>query len=876
MAGSLAEERGDTGAFAPVVRPRLFERLAASTSYPVALVIAPAGYGKSIVLRQYLATVSEPTVHFALHAEHATLLGFLRGFAERLHDHAPHAITTLAGAYERAGTSPKASADLAHWMYAHLESFEGVVLIDDLHVAESDPEVVQFLTALIERTKPRIRWIIASRSTSGLPVGTWLGYRDADVPVDETDLRFTRAELEDAAHALGTAVADEELSDLLNLTEGWPAAVGFALRTSMRSSELRNISALTRDMIYRLLAEQVYSGLAEEERELLEVAIALPAIDVSVLQRAGFDRAFPIVERLRERTAFIHEESSGVYQCHELFREFLRHQSALGGKQSQQAVNRRAARALEESGDIEHAVAGYVASGSSADLVRLLERDGFDLLERARGDIVARAIDTLGESVRRDNAHILALNGALQATAGKFARAESLFRRALARAGSDRDLFATTSLRLASLMANQGESINDLLSVVGNDQAQSAPYRAEALSLMAAQQAVAKNSPAAHDALLQLDPLLADIDSEAVQAKVLHRMGIAFHNLRVPDRAFQVLRQSSDLASQLHLYGIVSRVNAVLSNLSLHEDDDVVQQLRYADLAAAAATKAGDAFALQTALLQMLSGQMRLGDVEASIAIEQRLATVRAGDAASSYIGLFRAERLAWEGRFGEAHHLLCSCWTRMSFDFDKIIYGSKYALFLALDDQGDRSQAVVKEILSLLESSAVSGVFRVRSTMIAKALASVTEAINGRTSAAERILKSIRTDGDPVVSVTIRVVEGMIAHLRHRSETGSDRIKAEIRELVNLDYADVGRLLEAVRLRILQQLNEMPTDGSLTQAELQVLRFLADGFAPKEIAMRTDRSVFTVRAHIANLNAKLGCHGRSEAVRVARQLGLI
>ncbi len=872
----LAEERGDGGAFAPVVRTRLLERLAASATYPIALLVATAGYGKSVALRDFLASLNGLTVRFALRPEHATLLGFLRGFAESLRGHAPHLITTLAGAYERAGSSPKASLDLAQWVHAHLETFEGLIAVDDLHVAECDPEVIRFLTALIERTKPAIRWILASRTTTGLPVGTWLAYRDSDAPIDESDLRFTHEEIAAAALRLGVAIRDDELTDLLVLTEGWPAAVSFALRTSTRSTDLRNVSALTREMIYRFLAEQLYSNLDSEERELLEVAIQLPSINVAVLEAAGFDRALTIVERLRERTGFVYGESAGIYQCHDLFRDFLRRQSAMAGRRSQQMVNERAARALESSGDVEHAIVGYVAAGLPSDVVRMLELHGFELIERARGDVVGRAIDALDEQTRRESARVLALHGALQAISGKFPRAESLFRRALARAGEDRELLATTSLRLASLMANQGENASDLLSAVGGDLNQHPFQRAEALSLIAAQQAVARNAAAAHEALKQLEPLFDELDEGAVQAKVLHRMGIAFHNLGIPDRAFRVLRQSSDLAASLHLYSLASRADAVLSNAVLHEEDDVALQLSYAERAAGSAKKAGDAFALQTALLQLLSGQMRLGNVEACIALEQRLATVHAGDVASWYLGLFRSERLAWEGRFGEAHQLLSTCWTRMSFDFDRSIYGAKYALFLALDGEEQRSRVVVKDILSLLETSTVTGLHRVRSTTIAKALASLAEAINGRITAAERILRGVKAEGDPVISAITSVIAGLNSQLQQRSSIGSDRIKGDLNALVKLAYADIARLLTAVHSNVAERLNDRVTTGLLTKAELDVVRLLADGLTPKEIAACTERSVFTIRVHIANVSAKLGCHGRSGAVRRAQQLGLL
>jgi ATP/maltotriose-dependent transcriptional regulator MalT len=870
------DDRTESATWAPIKRPRLIERLAVSASFPIALLVAPAGYGKSIVLRQYLASLLQPRVLFALRAEHATLLSFLRGFAEVLGESAPHAITALAGAYERNQASPKRGTDLAGWMNAHLESFSGVIAIDDLHVADDDAEVTRFLTSLIERSKDRIRWILASRSTTGLPVGSWLAYHDADLAIDEHDLQFTFAEAAAAARGLGLSIRDDELRDLLALTEGWPAAMSFALRTSTRSSDLRNVSAVTREMIYRFLAEQVYGALDEEERSLLEVAMVLPTIEVKVLERAGFDRALQIVERLRERTAFIHEESPGVYHCHDLFKNFLRHQNALVGKRSHQIVQERAGRALEESGDIEHAIAAYGAAASREDVLRLLEKHGFDLLERARSDVVWRAVKSLDETTRRENATILALHGALQAIAGKFTRAESLLRRSLAHVGDNRDLMATTSLRLASMMANQGQDVSILLEEVGADLEQTPAHRAEAISLISGQQAASGDPAIAASAAMRVERMLCDVDSDAVRAKILHRIGIAYHHLGMAARAFEVLRQSCELAADLHLFGLESRANAVLSNLALHERDDVEQQLRYAELAVASAAKAGDSFALQTALLQMLSAEMRRGDVEASIAIEQRLATMRTSDLASRYLTIFRSARLAWEGRFGEAHHLLSSCWNQMTFSVDRVSCGGEYGLFLALDGKREESAKLVKEILEILALQKVTGLYRIRAAAITKALCALTEATNGRMTQADRILSSLRSHNDGIVTLVVRIVESIMLRMRHGGESGADRVRESVRTLKELDYADVARLLKAADSTIVRTALERPRTRGLTQAEVDVLRLLEQGLIPKEIAERTSRSVYTVRAHIANAIAKLHCHGHSEAIRAARRQRLI
>ena len=860
-----------------VERRQLIERLDASASLPITLIIAPAGYGKSVALRQYIRTLRERCVRFALRPEHTTLLSFLRGFAEALGENAPHAIDSLADAYERNQSSDKRDLDLAQWLNAHLELFTGVIAIDDLHVADGDPEVASLLTALIEYSNERVRWIIASRSTAGLPVGSWLAYRDAELPVDERELRFSLEEAAQAARDLGLTIGDDELKDLLDLTEGWPAALAFALRTSTRSADLRNVSAVTREMIYRFLAEQVYVSLDEEERALLEVAVALPSIEVDVLERAGFDRALPIVERLRERTAFIYEESRGVYQCHDLFREFLRHQSALGGKRAQQQVHERAARALEATGDVEHAIAGYAAAASSSDVLRLLEGHGFSLLERARSDVVTRGVEALDDVTRRSNSSALALQGALESVSGKFTRAESLLRRALSHADDNRDIIANASLRLAALMANQGRDVSEVLGDLANDTEQTSDYRAEAFSLVAGQRAASGDLATASRAASLAEASLADVDSEVVRAKVLHRIGIAYHHLRIAPKAFEALMQSAELADSLHLFGLSSRVKAVLSNLLLHERDDVEQQLAYAESAATAATKAGDTFALQTALIQMLSAQMRRGHVEKSIAIEQRLGSARTTELAGKYLPIFRSSRLAWEGRFREAHKLLSTCWKQMNHSFDRLYCGAEYALFLAVDGKHDEAASLAKEIIEGLKlSDDATGLFRVRAIAIARAFCALAETINGRASFADRILRQLHPSKDEVIRAVAEAAGSIVSRIRGGGSTGSERVRESLERLRALDYADVAQLLAAVDLTAGRAAMERLPANGLTRSEMEVLKMLEEGLTPKQIAEKTSRSLSTVRVHVANTIAKLGCHGHAEAIRTARRLRLL
>jgi len=60
------------------------------------------------------------------------------------------------------------------------------------------------------------------------------------------------------------------------------------------------------------------------------------------------------------------------------------------------------------------------------------------------------------------------------------------------------------------------------------------------------------------------------------------------------------------------------------------------------------------------------------------------------------------------------------------------------------------------------------------------------------------------------------------------------------------------------------------------SKTEIRVLRYLPTNLSTPEIARELSLSVHTVRTHIRHLFAKLGVHGRTEAVTRARALGLL
>jgi DNA-binding NarL/FixJ family response regulator len=66
------------------------------------------------------------------------------------------------------------------------------------------------------------------------------------------------------------------------------------------------------------------------------------------------------------------------------------------------------------------------------------------------------------------------------------------------------------------------------------------------------------------------------------------------------------------------------------------------------------------------------------------------------------------------------------------------------------------------------------------------------------------------------------------------------------------------------------------PTNESVTERELEVLRLLAVGQSNPEIARTLYVEVNTIKTHIKSLYGKLGVHGRVQAVQRARECGLL
>jgi DNA-binding CsgD family transcriptional regulator len=261
---------------------------------------------------------------------------------------------------------------------------------------------------------------------------------------------------------------------------------------------------------------------------------------------------------------------------------------------------------------------------------------------------------------------------------------------------------------------------------------------------------------------------------------------------------------------------------------------------------------------------------VRIQEIEAELA---RLGT--ADSALATYMLAARAIRAGWEGRFEEAYRSLYACLERMYYDLDRIFVGAHCAVYLALLGRREESIPIVREAIREADGVEQRGVYRIRVIAVSRMLCAIAEAIAGRSTQAEKIVRGIGRRVDPIATLCSQTAEAFITARRRDPTAGSSELSEGAANLWTLGYGEITRLLDAVAAFIQERPTETPTEA-LTPSECAVLRRLADGSTPKEIAASDGRSVYTIQAHIANAIAKLGCHGRNEAVAVARRRGLL
>lgn len=867
--GLSADGRPDTGApFEPIVRTRMLERFETAARYRVTLVVAPAGYGKSIATAHYLAVCGGPFVLHRVPPHATTIAEFAFGLVDAFSETLPALRATFGVAYEQTIGSPTQGVDLAKWFRTHLASYAGLVAIDDLHVAEGDPQVTAFLAALVESTQNR--WIVASRSVLDLPVASWLAYALCGLAIDQDDLGFTLDEAAENARNFRIALRREELEQILELTERWPTALGFALQTSTRSADLRHLTSRTREMTYQYLAQQVFKTLLPAERDLLLRTSLLHEIDVDLLEACGFVNAGAIVEALRRRVSFMYRVESTIYRYHDLFRDFLVSELGTHPECDARAVVLAVARVREDAGDLAEALLLYTRVKEKTSIGRLLRDGGLRLLDRGRLDLVGAALALFDPGAVAADAALLLLQARSVRLLGEYDRASDLFAQALGIAG-DAPVRTDIVLEYAvHLVTRDTARAIGLLESLAGAEIVDREHRALRASMLAVAYTFERTRQSEAIAMRDESVRYAEgLVSQDAAAKVYQRAALVSVNCgRVAetrtfaDRAIRLSREAASFVQAAAAY-------STLYTLALDVEDDVAAALGYLEQMAECTAQAGDIDGRIYALGAAFELQAQQGNLEAMDAIEKELDEAQWTRQEFIFLLLRRSHalRAAWVGNFGYAHKVLEPAVQKVTDLHQRAMSLSQYALYLALDGKPERAQTATEESLALMRRDRSAGIgAKIRNEVVLFGCLAALAA--GRRALSTQRRREFQRD---VYAPMLAEFDAFVAALEIEAPPlVADRALDRMRKL---GYGGFARVCDVVRQAVGGTSDE---NEALTATEIEVLRFFADGRSSKEVAALSGRSAHTVDTHARAIVRKLHCRSRHEAIAIGRRIGII
>ena len=322
-----------------VARTRLLSLLAGDHRRRLTMVVAPAGYGKTVLLSQWaMAEADDPVVWCSLRPEHN-------------------------------------DADFLHGLFRSAERSRATTLVLDDFQYLTDARLLDLCAAVIERAPDTLHFVLASRSD--LPSRYYkLCLSHAVTEIGAHDLAFT---IDEAAELLeGTAFPSEEL---WTQTEGW--ATGLALAGDDRTVD--------QYLAHEILDRQP----AHVRRFLLRTSVLERATGPLCDFILAGHQSHAVLDGLASAGAFITSTDARRtwFRYHPLFRAMLRRRLRRAGIEVERDLLRGAAEWHLARDDVENGVAYLIGAGAADDVIEAAFTHGPAIFEQHRVAQVARLIE---------------------------------------------------------------------------------------------------------------------------------------------------------------------------------------------------------------------------------------------------------------------------------------------------------------------------------------------------------------------------------------------------------------------------------------------------------------------------------------------------
>lgn len=851
-------------------RARLLELLEQASRRRVAIVSAPAGFGKTTLVAEWASSRRDRVAWVSLDEADSDAARFLEYVIESIRQVDEGLLSDLGSVIGGSQSIP-AGAILTGIVNELADTGRDVVLVlDDHHVIEST-SVFDAITFLVDRGPANLHVMLVGREDPPLPLPR---YRVSGTlaEIRAEDLRFNRDESGALlVDTMGLPLSGNDVDMLDERTEGWAASLQLAaLSLQGRSGSRAVIDSLAASDRYVIdfLVDEVIENLPQRVQHFLQRTSVLDRLSPDLCDHVlGESGSALLLEEIERRNLFLTpvDERRSWYRYHQLFRSLLRQRldAAEPGESSRLLL--AASEYSEEHGDLEGALRYALAAGAherAADLasVRVVDlvNEGYVGTVIEWTDLIARDAVLAHPMLTMARAWACFMNGRVDETRELIAAVESnpdgpRAQEAAVHAEVLRTFLALTdgnpgeALRLA---AHVMERVDDTVAILRS---------ALAFNMGLAHLELGEMEPAEAWLVRASESGLGDASYYVALAAISHRTEIAVARgdlRRAEELAVQALRMGVEWGGGTPLpatgYAQVS-----LGEI-MFERNDIDAARRHFDTALDLGTVSGD----ENMLLLGHHGLSMCAEAKGMHA-EAIAHMERACALLSETLPCTDSVKVApWRAQFallrGEPHEAL------RIYESANLCAGSPLAdrherlvRIRALIAIGDLEGALA-EASERVEQSGTRG--SVGEELRSLVLRAVILARLGRHAESVRDLDLALSGGREV---------GLVRSLLEPKEDLLPLLQEIVRSGDNADYAMW--LLEIAESGSAGPIEREPGE-LLTEREREVLGLLGEGLTYQEIADRLYVSLNTVRTHTKSVYAKLGANTRVGALEEARR----
>lgn len=358
-----------------IQRPNLISRLDKGLQRKLTLISAPAGFGKTTLVSEWIAGSGRPVAWLSLDHEDNDLTRFLIYLISSLQTIPINIGDSLLGMLE--SPQPPLPEYFLSLLLNEISSFPDhfYQILDDYHVIDTRP-INDALLFLLEHMPAQMHLVIVTREDPQLPLAR-LRARGQLNELRAVDLRFSFSETAAFLNrVMGLDLSDMDIADLENRTEGWIAGLQLAALSIQGQTDtagfIRAFTGSHRFVLDYLIEEVLQRQPENVQSFLLHTSIldrmCGPLCDAVLLNPSASGQE--TLEYLERANLFIVplDNERCWYRYHHLFAELLRqllhqHASSVDDKGGVAEYHIRASRWYEENGDLGAAYHHAIAAG---------------------------------------------------------------------------------------------------------------------------------------------------------------------------------------------------------------------------------------------------------------------------------------------------------------------------------------------------------------------------------------------------------------------------------------------------------------------------------------------------------------------------------